>query len=176
MKPILWKWCLAGFVFTCAAGIMLHYLYDLTNGNRIAAIFSGVNESTWEHMKLMFFPLFIFALIQSVYFKEHANFRCVKLAGTLAGIFLIPTLFYTINGVFGKTPDWVNIGIFFVCAACAFALEWILFKRNAFYSCSPRFAVVLLLMIGVSFAVFTFLPPRIPLFEDPITNGYGIIK
>ncbi len=165
MKPILWKWCLAGFVFTCAAGIMLHYLYDLTKGNRIAALFSGVNESTWEHMKLLFFPLFVFALIQSVYFKDYVGFWCVKLAGILTGLLLIPVLFYTINGVFGKTPDWVNIGLFFVCAAAAFILEYALFNKNVFSCKNPRFSLAVLFMIGALFAVFTF-------FSAPYTFVY----
>ncbi len=176
MKPIPWKWSVLGFFFVGAAGVLLHYLYDITNGNYIAAIFSGVNESTWEHMKLMFFPLFVFALIQSRYFKGYGNFWCVKLLGIITGVFLIPVLFYTINGVFGKTPDWVNINIFFVCTAAAFVLEAIMFKRNAFSCASPRVSVAVLAVFAVLFAVFTFSPPRIPLFKDPVTDEYGIIK
>ena len=41
----------------------------------------------------------------------------------LLGLALIPVLFYTYNGVFGHSPDWVNISIFYLAAAGAFLLE-----------------------------------------------------
>ena len=76
------------------------------------APFSGVNESTWEHMKLLFWPLFFFALVQRPFFREQKNYWCVKLAEILLGLLLIPVLFYTYNGAFEQSPDWVNIAIF----------------------------------------------------------------
>lgn len=36
----------------------------------------------------------------------------------LLGLVLIPVLFYTYNGVFGKSPDWINTAIFYFTAAC----------------------------------------------------------
>lgn len=166
-------WCFGGFVFVSLIGSVLHFVYDWTAQNILAAPFSAVNESTWEHMKLLFFPMFIFALIQSYFFKEFSNFWCIKLIGILAGLILIPVLFYTINGVFGKTPDFINIAIFFISAAIAFIIEAYLFK--AYHSCkSPFCAFVSICFIGLLFIVFTFLTPHIPLFLDPITNTYGI--
>ena len=124
-------------------------------------------------MKLLFFPMLIFALIQSYFFEVFNNFWCIKLTGILAGLVLIPVLFYTINGIFGKTPDFINIAIFFIAAAMAFILESYLFKNS--HSCkSPYTAFLIICFIGLLFVVFTFLTPRIPLFEDPISNTYGI--
>ena len=111
-------WQLLGFAFTSFFGTLLHFLYDFTNSSVFAAPFSGVNESTWEHMKLLFFPALIFALIEWLFIgKSDKSFWCVKLWGIIIGLSAIPVLFYTINGAFGKTPDWLNITIFFVSAA-----------------------------------------------------------
>ena len=63
MRKRLLFWELAGFLWTVAAGTLLHFVYDWSGGNQIAAAFSGVNESTWEHMKLLFFPLFLSLII-----------------------------------------------------------------------------------------------------------------
>ena len=52
-------------------------------------------------MKLLFWPLFLFALVQRLFFKDQENFWCVKLAGILLGLALIPVLFYTYN-----VQDW----------------------------------------------------------------------
>lgn len=174
MKRNVWMWSLAGFAFTSLFGTLLHYLYDWTGGSVLAAPFSGVNESTWEHMKLLFWPLFVFALIQSRYFGEYKSFWCVKLIGTALGLLAIPVLFYTYNGAIGKSPDWVNIAIFFLSAAIAFILETILLKKDSLPCRRPYLAITVLCIIGVLFAVFTFKTPRLPLFMDPITGTYGI--
>ena len=173
MKRDISLWQLGGFAFTAIAGTLLHYLYEWTGESALAAPFSGVNESTWEHMKLLYFPLLIFALIQSRFFKEYKGFWCIKLYGTVIGLLSIPMLFYTANGAFGKTPDWINITIFFISAALAFLLEAHLFKYG--FSCKfSRIAFVTLCVIGILFIVFTFNAPQIPLFKDPLTGSYGI--
>ena len=175
MKRNLSLWQFAGFSLTALGGTLLHFLYDWTNGNVIAALFSGVNESTWEHMKLMFFPLFLFALVQSRFFKDTSHFWCVKLTGIWTALTLIPVLFYTYNGAFGKSPDWVNITIFFVSAAIAFLWETRLLKRERPLCKRPWLAFLVLCLIGILFVMFTFFPPTIPLFQDPLTGTYGII-
>lgn len=114
IKRNLFLWQFAGFVMTVLGGIMLHFLYGLTNENILVAPFSAVNESTWEHMKLMYFPLLVYALIQSRFFREYKCFWCIKLIGITTGLMLIPVLFYTYNGAFGKSPDWLNMTIFFL--------------------------------------------------------------
>lgn len=166
-------WSLAGFALTSLFGTILHFLYDWTGENTFAAIFSGVNESTWEHMKLLFFPLFFFALIQSRFFKNYNNFWCVKLWGTAAGLLSIPIIFYTLSGTFGALPDYINISIFFVSAGITFLLENKLFQRKN-TNCKARLAFGLLLLIGCLFILFTFQTPKIPLFEDPLTGTFGI--
>ena len=174
MKRILSLWQLAGFAFTALGGTLLHFLFDWTNKSVLVAPFSAVNESTWEHMKLLFFPMFVFALIESRFFKEHENFWCVKLVGIITGVVLIPILFYTYNGVFGKSSDWINITIFFISAAASFIVETRLFKQNRLECNRPRLAFLLICVIGIMFIIFTFATPQIPLFADPLSDLYGL--
>lgn len=174
MKDELTLWHCVGFAFTSLFGTVLHFLYEWTNGSLLAAPFSGVNESTWEHMKLLYFPLFVFALIQSRFFGDYENFWCVKLAAILAGLALIPILFYTYNGMFGRSPDWLNIMIFFISAAGAFLIESHLFKADNLRCSRQKLAFGVVCLVGLLFVVFTFATPQIPLFEDPLTGNYGI--
>lgn len=174
MKKASSLWQAAGFALTTLSGTLLHFLYDWTDKNILIAPFSGVNESTWEHMKLLFWPQFLFALVQSLFFRDQKNYWCVKLAETALGLALIPVLFYTYNGAFGKSPDWVNITIFYISAAWAFLLEWQLFKQDRMHCKRSRLALAALCLIGVLFVVFTFAPLQIPLFQDPLTGTYGI--
>ncbi len=174
MKKKISLWQFIGFVTVSVGGTLLHFLYDWTNESVIAAPFSGVNESTWEHMKLLYFPMLVFALIQSRYFKENKDFWCVKLCGISFGLVMIPVLFYTYNGAFGKSPDWLNITIFFISAASVFLLETLLFKNENFKCKIPRLSFLLICFIGVLFVLFTFVTPTVPLFKDPVTGVYGL--
>ena len=174
MKKSVSLWQLMGFAVTSLGGTLLHFLYDWTGKSVFVAPFSGVNESTWEHMKLLFFPMLVFAIFQSFFFKDVKEFWCVKLWGTLLGLALIPVLFYTYNGVVGKSPDWINIAIFFISALCAYYFEYRLFKSGRVRCAHKRLSILLLLIIGVLFVVFTFYPPEIAIFRDPVSNFYGI--
>ena len=171
-RSILWQ--AAGFALVTFGGTILHFLYDWTGGSILASPFSGVNESTWDHMKLLFWPLFVYALVQRLFFKDQKNYWCVKLAEILLGLVLIPVLFYTFNGVFGKSPDWINIAIFYITAALAFLFEWWVFKKALLQCKYPQLAFAAICLVGVLFVVFTFVPPQIPLFRDPLTGSYGI--
>lgn len=174
MKRTVWIWQLFGFALTALGGTLLHFLYGWTNKAAWIAAFSGVNESTWEHMKLLFWPMLIFAIVQSFFFKDYESFWCVKLRGMLLALGLIPVIFYTYNGVIGKSPDWINIAIFFVCAAVAYIYETK--QLNGENTCckSPRAAFIALCIIALLFVIFTFNTPRLDIFKDPLTGTYGI--
>lgn len=176
MQKSLVRWQLAGFVFTGALGTLFHFFYDWSGKNSFIAAFSATNESTWEHMKLLFFPMFLFALVENLWLgKTYRNFWFAKAAGTLLGLTLIPALFYTWNGVFGPSPDWVNISIFFVAAAAAYALETrLLMSRKGRGEGLQTASLLLLWLLALAFAALTWFPIHIPLFQDPVTGGYGI--
>lgn len=174
MKRSVGLWQLIGFTAASIGGTVLHYLYDWLGEAAWIAPFSGVNESTWEHMKLLFWPMLIFAAVQSFFFKEMEAFWCVKLRGILLGLIMIPVIFYTFNGIAGKSPDWINIAIFFISAAIAYIYEAKLFNSEKIKCTSPKSAIAILCVIALLFAVFTFITPEISLFKDPLTGSYGI--
>ena len=174
MKKSVNLWQLMGFAVTSFLGTILHFLYDWLNEAKWIAPFSGVNESTWEHMKLIFWPMFIYAVIQSFFFSDNKSFWCIKLKGILLGIGLIPVIFYTYNGVIGKSPDWLNIAIFFIVAAISYIYEAKALKNGASSCKFPKLAIFLLCLIALLFIVFTFFTPQIAVFKDPLTGAYGI--
>lgn len=176
MKKRLFYWQIAGFIAASLSGTLLQFLYDWLNESIFIAPFSAVNESTWEHMKILFFPLFIFAIIQYRFFKNYKNFWWVKLAGICTGLTMIPVLFYTYNGIFGSSPDWINIAIFFISAAAAYIFEAYLLKNDKLHLNSPWIAFAIICIIGVLFVLFTFATPKLPLFKDPQTSTYGIMN
>lgn len=174
MKKSIGLWQLMGFATTSLVGTLLHFLYEWTGNCILFAPFSGVNESTWEHMKLLFFPTFIYAIVQSFFFKDVPSYWGIKLSGSVLGLTLIPVIFYTYNGVIGRSPDWVNIAIFFIAAAAEYYYEARRFRHVTTDRGSRIAPFAVLCLIAVSFIVFTFIPPQLGIFEDPITGNYGI--
>ena len=174
MKRSIGLWQLWGFAVTSLGGTLLHFLYDWLGGARWIAPFSGVNESTWEHMKLLFWPMLLFAILQSVFFRDRAGFWCVKLRGILLGMLLIPVIFYTYNGVIGQSPDWINVAIFFITAAVVYIYETRSFRAEKLHCRSPKWAFATLCIIALLFVIFTFATPKIGIFKDPLTSTYGI--
>ena len=174
MKKNISLWQLFGFAVTSLGGTLLHFLYDWLGEAVWIAPFSGVNESTWEHMKLLFWPTFIFAIVQGKFFGERRDFWCVKLRGMIVGLELIPIIFYTYNGAIGKSPDWLNIAIFFISAAAAYIYEARLFKSERVKCRAPWLAFAALAVIGLLFVIFTFRTPELGIFLDPLTGTYGI--
>ena len=167
-------WQLFGFATTSLLGTLLHYLYEWLGEAAWIAPFSGVNESTFEHMKLLFWPMLLFAIVEFFFFRERKDFWCVKLRGTLLGLVLIPVLFYTYNGVIGTSPDWLNIAIFFISAAVAYYYETRIFQKPPYSFCASRFSLALLLLTALCFVLFTFWTPHLGIFLDPVTGIYGI--
>ncbi len=174
MKRRLIHWQIAGFVFTGVMGVLLHFLYDWTGQSVLVAPFAAVNESIWEHMKLLYVPLVLFALVQGRFLtRNYPHFWCAKLWSTLAGVVAIPLLYYAYSGALGVTADWFNITIFYIAAAATFLLDTHLLHRGV--PCRhPKGAAVLLLALWGLFVVFTFWSPHIPLFRDPITGTNSI--
>lgn len=163
-----------GFAATALGGTLLHFLYEWTGESLLSAPFAAVNESTWEHMKLLFVPTVLFALLQRRFRGEEKNFWCIKLKTVLLGLLLIPVLFYTYNGAFGKSPDWINITIFFVTAAIIYYYEYRQVQKETPCRPAPVVALLLLCVLAAAFVIFTFFPPQLPIFRDPSTGLYGI--
>ena len=174
MKQPISHWQVAGFLFTSLLGTFLHFLFDLSGQHVIAAIFSAVNESIWEHMKLIYYPMFLFSMIEYRFWgKNHKQFWCIKLLGILLGLMLIPVLYYTYTGISGVSIDWLNITIFFISAGVAFWVENKLFQKETGCLLPSKVSFILICTIGVIFTLLTFYTPEIPFFKDPVTGNYG---
>ena len=172
-KRILW-WQIAGIIFTVALGVLLHFVYDLSGEVLLFASFSSVNESIWEHMKILFFPMLFFALIESFFLTEYKNFWTVKLTGILLGIITIPIIYYLYNGIIGKSPDWLNIMIFVIATGVSFIYESKKFLKYNNTDAEGVKSLFLLVIIATIFVIFTYATPELNIFKDPESNSYGI--
>ena len=168
----IWTW--AGFFTAAVLGTLGHCAYDWSGKSLPVGAFCAVNESTWEHMKLLFFPVLLFTAVQ-LCLRWESGLLAARAVSTTAGLVAIPALFYTYSGVLGRTVDWVNILIFYVADAALFGLDSRLRRSGHFRAPWLQTAGALWLwLLAFLFVWWTFRPPHIGLFLDPVTGQYGI--
>ena len=103
------------------------------------------------------------------------NFFAVKAASILLGLVSIPALFYTLTGMFGKLPDWVNITIFFLADALLYFVSYRLLTDGALRGGAMQLiGFVLLWALLFAFVWFTYRPLHLPLFLGPVSGCYGL--
>ena len=94
---------IGGILFTAILGTLSHFFYDWTGQGALIGLVSPVNESTWEHMKLVFFPLLLWTLLASPGLSgEYPAISGALLLGNILGTLSIPVLFYTYTGILGR--------------------------------------------------------------------------
>ena len=176
MSRKLRRWETAAFFLTCALGTLLHFTYGWSGENPIVGVFSAVNESTWEHMKLLFFPMLLLFVPELLLLSgRYRNLPAAKLLSILVGLALIPLLFYTYSGILGFTVTAVDISIFFLAAAAAHLVSFRLLDRGRLTGLLWQMAALLLLaLLAFLFVWWTWHPPHIALFQDPVTGAFGI--
>ena len=174
MQKRLLRWELIGFAFTGAVGTLLHFVYEWTGGNPLIAAFCAVNESTWEHMKLLAVPWLVWTVVTIVVNRCAAS-ALPRAIGLLAGLAAIPALFYTYTGILGKSIDVVNILIFQAAVLLAYFVSASLQKSARISSVPFQILGILLhLLAALAFLFFTSYPPSLPLFVDPTNGTRGI--
>lgn len=163
---------ITGTIVTIIAGFLLHFTYELSGRNTIAALISPVNESTWEHLKLLFFPYMIFTLVSYFYVgRRYANYATAKCIGILAGLCFIPLFFYLYTFILGTNDLFLDIAAFVIAVLISYRISYKISVNG-----KPKMnclSIVLLVFITMLFFVFTFHPPHTILFLDPITNSYS---
>ncbi len=158
---------LTGVFFVSILGVLLHFAYNWLGNNPIIGLFVPVNESTWEHMKLLFFPMLIYSFFsQGRISEENPCIRSATLLGTLIGTVSIPIFFYTYSGVLGFNLHIIDISSFFICVLIAFFIT-----SKAAKSCSMepyiKYLTTLTIIFAAAFIIFTIFPPEIALFANP---------
>ena len=154
-------------------GALLHFTFGWSNNNPLVGTFSAVNESTWEHLKLLFFPMLISTIIGFSYkWKVIPNYLCAKVLGIILAMSFVVIFFYTYVGIIGTNFAIVDIGSFFIAVGLG---QYVAYqKMQSTSSCSNVIPIIILLVLCSCFLIFTFFPLHIALFEDPIIGSFGI--
>ena len=145
-------------------GSLNHFLYDWTGGSSFAALFCPINESPWEHLKLLFFPFLFVTLWTAALcrFRDRRFFYC-RFLGVVCGMAFILISFYTYTGIWGTHVLILDLLIFFLSVVLSFSAARFFFR--ALKQIPSANVIFTLWGAGIFFFfVFTCFPPGIPLF------------
>lgn len=177
IKKRIFVWNIVGVIFVSALGSFLHFIFDISGEKTWAGIIGAVNESTWEHLKLLFWPIVIWMIPEYIFYGRNiSGFFWTKAISGLIGMAVITVLYYTSSGIIGKNIDFVNIAIFVIGAAVAgiysikkLSKSWM----GQGMTVRDLAGIVIIIVLAVLFVIFTFYPIRIGLFASP-DGTFGI--
>ncbi len=157
--------------------ILFHFLYDLIP-NIITSILFPVNESIWEHMKLIFTSTIIFSIIEYLllnkYNIKHNNYYLSLFFSAVLSFIFYLIIYIPIYNTYGENIFISIFLLFLVIVIFQIFSYYILNLKNNKYL--NYLSIVLIILTFIIFIYFTYNPLKNYLFYDIITNNYGILN
>ena len=173
------RWIVIGIPVLFVLGSIVHSLYDISGQNVFVGLFFPVNESVWEHLKMVVLPIILWWSIYYIVMGEKYKINKDKwftsaLISLLVALITIPLFHYFYIEAFGIESVVIDIIILFL--AIAFGQLLALHYYN--YGKGINYIIVIAIMIFIIgvFMYFTFNPPHLQIFMDTETGQYGIEK
>ena len=154
------------FIVIGLLGTLLHFTYDLSGENAIVGVFSAVNESIWEHQKLLYWSALIYSIGEYLFLERRPhNYKIAAALGILSGIMAVITLFYTYSGILGFSVTFIDISLYFLGVIVFLIVRNLIIKNRFLISGTAQIlGVLIIIVLGVLFAVWTFFPPKLSIF------------
>ena len=163
-------------VFIILLGSMLHFTFEWSGNQPLVGVFSAVNESVWEHLKIAFWPALLYLILEYRYlYKKSNNFFFAKTLGIYSIMIIIPAIFYSYT-IFFEENLIIDIGSFILAIIIGQLISYRLLINKKLAKIYELMSLVVLIILALAFVVFTFYPPQLQLFQDPNTGEYGIIN
>lgn len=166
-----------GIIITFIIAFPLHFLYNIFP-NTITSIFTPVNESIWEHMKIIFTAQIIYTIIEYFILKHYK----IKVSNQLFNAFFISfisipiylIIYLPLYQIF-KENMFISISLMFLIFTLAQYLSYIILtKPNIKYL--NLISIPLIIICYSIFIKLTYNPPKNYIFYDTKNKIYGIEK
>ena len=153
------------FIIICILGVLFHFLYEWSGENIFVGFFTSINESTWEHLKLLFFPMLFVTIFELTFLNKKIQVLLPKRTlGILSGMVFIVVTFYTFWGITGKLIDWINISIYVFAVYFALIMENCISRKKKLPDVSICIAILITLII--LFIIFSLHSPGVGIFYN----------
>ena len=163
------KWILYSVPFLFIIGSLFHFAYYFTGKNIIVGFFTPINESIWEHIKLILTPLLLWWILYYVFNHKKYNINKDRwfnatFFSIITGIILVPALYYLYIGALGIESLVIDVLILFFSILFAQLVGYHFYKHlKGINYLAP---IILLIIIVTIFMIFTVSPPDFPIFKS----------
>ena len=154
-------------------GTLSHFLYDISNHNKIVGLFAAVNESTWEHIKIALTPTILWSLVDGYMYGDEPSYFLAKTVSLVVIILLMPLLFYGHKWVAKKDYFVFDIATFYIVIIASQLAFYFLLKIESLDFIIQYLSCISFFVLFGCYMVFTLLPIKHFIFKDPLTNKYG---
>ncbi len=171
-------------VFTVLVASALHFAYELSGFWGPMALFGSVNESTYEHLKIFFWPGLLYALVQHAYVRQFVNnYWFAKAAALVIAPIVLMVSFYFYLGIalpiYGRGFLWADITTGVIGTIVGEFVAYRLMVAAPLGTSIRRIAIPVLVGLTIMFSTLTFFPPRMFVFENfygyEYRDEYGIL-
>lgn len=161
------------FLLISLLGSLFHFTHGWIKRGFLLHVFSALNESTWEHMKMLLAPTLLVSVLQLFYLRGvYENFWNGVLLLLIVELLTIPFLFEPLRHLIKKVPFVFTILIFYLAIFFGLLVEYFVLK-NEILIFSDFIALIFVLILVILFGFFSYYPPKHFLFRDPVTGEYG---
>lgn len=175
VNKLLLRWQIAGMIFIFVLGALWHFIYQWSGNSYVIGLIAPVNESVWEHLKMVLFPSLIFAAIEYRYIKDDAqNFITAITISIITAMVLIVVTDYAYTSILGDNVLIVDIFLFAVSIIAGQSIGYKILTSESYPKWISYLSLVILVLIITAFIIFTINPPRLQIFMDPNDMHYGI--
>ena len=164
---------ITSFLILSVFGSLMHFTHGWFKNGVLLHMFSAVNESTWEHMKLLVAPTLLVMVFQYIVLRsDYSNLINGILVLYIVEIVSIPLLYESLRLILKKIPFMITILIFYISIVLGLFSEYLALK-NEISIFSELISLIFIMIITFKFGILTYFPPKIFLFKDPVTGRYG---
>lgn len=165
----LWLSIIVIFAF----GTLAHFLYDIAHQPRILGLFTAVNESTWEHIKIAITPTLLWSLYDGYLYGSNPNYFPAKFISLIVLTFFIPFVFYTYTRISKKPILAIDILTFLAAIILSQITFYAIINLPALHYWVSYLGVIGCFVFFGAYMTLTLEPIRTAIFKDPITGKYG---
>lgn len=163
-KKVL-KFEILGFLFASSLGTLMHFAFEWSKSNAIVGLFCPINESVFEHLKLLFFPYLIWTFIEVAKLSQDKfNIYTAKLIGTTSAMLATLSVFYICLGMFGRHFEAISILSYYIGMLIGFLISYKIITFSKGKGLINGISFGMLIIIAIIFIFFTLFPANIPFF------------
>lgn len=152
-----------------------HYGYDIFP-NLITSFLFPVNESIFEHMKMIFTSYIIYSFFEYILIKKYSktnNFSSSILFNILFNIIFFLIIYIPIYNITGYN-HFITLFTYFISIVITQIFSYIILNSSKNFNVLNKYSYLFIFIIFLILIYLTYYPPKISLFIDKSNNKIGI--